>query len=199
MIIYFIRHAEKEKLKKNPPLTGLGKIQAQKTAEYFKDIKIDSIYSSPLKRTFETAEIISKILKKDFKTSELLKERFNWGDMEKETYKEFLENWKKSSMVRNWQPPKGFSSVKAGERMQKFVESIDEKKNKKVIIVSHGGIIADFLRNIFDDKTLSKIYPDFINYYENSVSFCSMTIVEKIGFEYNIISIAETDHLNKEI
>ena len=195
MIIYLIRHAEKEKNKKNPPLTDLGKIQAQKTAEYFKSIKIDNIYSSPLKRTFETAEIISGILKNGFKTSDLLKERFNWGDLEKETYKEFLENWKKSSMVRNWQPPKGFSSVKAGQRMQKFIESIDEKKNKKVIIVSHGVIIADFLRNIFNDKTLSKIYPDFTNYYENSVSLCSMTTVEKTGSEYKIISIAETDHL----
>lgn len=122
MLIYLIRHGEKEKLKENPLLTKLGLKQAQKTAEYFKNIKVKKIYSSPLIRAMQTSEVISKYLKLDFETNDLLKERFNWGDIENQTFSEFINIWKKSSLIRNWQPPKGFSSNEAGERLQKFID-----------------------------------------------------------------------------
>lgn len=195
MLIYLIRHAEKERLKFDPPLTKLGRQQAQKTAEYFKDLKINKIYSSTLKRTRQTSEIISKYLKQNYETNDLLRERFNWGDIKNQTYSEFIEMWKKSSLVRNWQPPEGFSSNEAGERLEKFFESIDKDYNSKVIVVSHGGIIADFLRNIFEDNTLNKILPDFSDYYENSIPVSSITILEKKNTDYKIISIADTKHL----
>lgn len=195
MIIYLIRHGDKEKFKENQSLTELGLEQAQKTAEYFRDIKIDKIYSSPLKRTVQTAKIISKYLKLNFKTSDLLKERFNWGDIKNQTYSEFIEMWKKSSLIRNWRPPNGFSSNEAGERLDKFINSLEKDHNSKIIIVSHGGIIADFLRNNFEDKTLNELFPNFSEYYENSVSVCSITILERKNNNYKILSIAETEHL----
>jgi broad specificity phosphatase PhoE len=196
MLIYLIRHAEKERLRIDPPLTYLGQKQSQKTAEYFKDIPIDKIYSSPLKRTIQTSEIISKYLKRDFEINDLLRERFNWGDIKDQTHSEFLEMWKKSSLARNWQPPKGSSSNGAGERLKKFFESIDKNNISKVIVVSHGGIIADFLRSTFEDKILNEILPNFSDYYENLIPFSSITILEKINIDYKVISIAYTKHLN---
>lgn len=195
MLIYLIRHGQKEKLKENPPLTKLGLKQAQKTAEYFKNIKINKIYSSPLIRAIQTSEVISKYLKLDFETNDLLKERFNWGDIKNQTYSEFIEMWKKSSLIRNWQPPNSFSSNEAGERLDKFINSLDEKLNNKIIIVSHGGIIADFLRNTFEDKTLNEVFPNFSEYYENSIQVCSITILERKNNNYKVISIGETEHL----
>jgi len=195
MIIYLIRHGDKEKLKENPPLTELGLKQAQKTAEYFKNIKINKIYSSPLIRTIQTSEIISKYLKLDFKINDLIKERFNWGDIENQTFSEFIDIWKKSSLIRNWQPPEGFSSNEAGKRLQKFIDSINEEPNIKIIIVSHAGIIADFLRNSFEDKVLNEIFPNFSKYYENSISVCSITTLERKNNNYKVISIGKTKHL----
>lgn len=195
MLIYLIRHAEKEKLKFDPPITKLGEEQAQKTAEYFKDIQIDKIYSSPLKRTIQTSEIISKYLKRDFEINDLLRERFNWGDIKDQTHSEFLEMWKKSSLVRNWQPPEGFSSNGAGERLEKFFESIGKNNISKVIVVSHGGIIADFLRSTFENKILNEILPDFSKYYEFLIPFSSITIIEKKNSNYKLISVAGTEHL----
>ena len=195
MLIYLIRHAEKEKLSTDPPLTKLGQEQAQKTAEYFKDIQIDKIYSSPLKRTKETSEIISKYLKMNFEIDDLLKERFNWGDIKNQTHSEFVEMWKKSSLARNWQPPEGFSSDEAGDRLKKFIETIDKNNVDKVIAVSHGGIIADFLRNTFEDKVLNELLPDFSDYYEYLIPFSSITILEKIDADYKVISIADAKHL----
>ncbi len=69
--LYFVRHGETEwnKIGKfqgsaDVSLNNIGKIQADLTAEYIKKFKFDKIYSSPLKRAFETASKIaeSKIL-----------------------------------------------------------------------------------------------------------------------------------------
>lgn len=195
MIIYLIRHAQKERLKFDPSITKLGQQQTQKTAEYFKNIHIDSIYSSPLKRTRQTADIISKFLKMNYETNDLLKERFNWGDIKKQTFSQFIEMWKKSSLARNWQPPRGLSSNEAGKRLNKFLESIDKDTNQKVIVVSHGGTIADFLRSTFEVKTLNEILPDFSNYFEFLIRPASITILEKNCNDYKLISIADTNHL----
>jgi len=195
MLIYLIRHGEKEKLKKNPSLTKLGLKQAQKAAEYFKNIKINKIYSSPLIRCMQTSEVISNYLKLDFETNDLLKERFNWGDIENQTFSEFITMWKKSSLIRNWQPPEGFSSNEAGKRLQKFINSINEKPSSKIIIVSHAGIIADFLRNSFEDIVLNEIFPNFNKYYEDSISVCSITILERKNNNYKVMSIGEIKHL----
>src|SRR5206468_3641607 len=39
-------------------LTPKGMLQAQQTAEYFKTRRVDAIYTSPLKRALETAQIV---------------------------------------------------------------------------------------------------------------------------------------------
>ncbi len=68
--IYLVRHAENTaNLTKefshrlvDYSLTPKGILQAQQTAEYFTDKNIDEIYSSPLKRARETADIIAQKL-----------------------------------------------------------------------------------------------------------------------------------------
>jgi len=49
---------------RDEPLTGLGRKQAKETAEKIKSlgIKLDKVYASPLKRTFDTAKIITDYL-----------------------------------------------------------------------------------------------------------------------------------------
>ncbi|HWY79585.1 MAG TPA: histidine phosphatase family protein [Candidatus Sulfotelmatobacter sp.] len=64
--IFIVRHGQDEdnaKLilngRRDTPLTDLGKQQAETVATKLKGYKIDVIYSSPLKRAFETAQIIA--------------------------------------------------------------------------------------------------------------------------------------------
>jgi len=65
--IFFMRHGEnianitKEFSYKNVDysLTEKGILQAKQTAEYFLNKEINFIYSSPLKRAYETAKVIS--------------------------------------------------------------------------------------------------------------------------------------------
>ena len=60
---YFFRHAEKDRTdptNKNPSLTAQGLERANKWAVFFKDKKIDAIYSTNYKRTRQTAIPIAK-------------------------------------------------------------------------------------------------------------------------------------------
>ncbi len=59
-VVYFIRHAEKAMDAKDPGLTQTGAARAQKWAEWFKDKGIVAVYSTPYKRTMETAGPIAK-------------------------------------------------------------------------------------------------------------------------------------------
>ena len=60
---YLIRHAEKDrtdKTNRNPNLNFDGEQRAQKWSEYFKDIKLDAIYSTKYNRTIQTATPTAK-------------------------------------------------------------------------------------------------------------------------------------------
>ena len=61
--IYLIRHAEKvreNKNDKNTHLNNKGLIRAEKWNNFFKNIKLDAIYSTNYFRTLETVNPISK-------------------------------------------------------------------------------------------------------------------------------------------
>lgn len=60
-VIYMVRHAEKDVVPKNdPPLTTDGVIRSVDLASWFKDIKIDSIFSTEYVRMKETAKPLSE-------------------------------------------------------------------------------------------------------------------------------------------
>ena len=55
---YLIRHAEKDRTdntNRNPHLNPEGEKRAQNWSTYFKDIKLDAVYSTNYNRTIQTA------------------------------------------------------------------------------------------------------------------------------------------------
>ena len=69
---YFIRHGESEgnRTKKmqghhDTPLTNIGRDQARAAGKYFAEKKIDKIFSSPLSRALETAQLIARFTSLD--------------------------------------------------------------------------------------------------------------------------------------
>jgi broad specificity phosphatase PhoE len=64
--IYFVRHGSTDGVENDTyqqldtPLSPIGRVQAVKAAEYFKDIKIDLIITSTMTRASETAQIIKE-------------------------------------------------------------------------------------------------------------------------------------------
>ena len=161
-IFYLIRHGQKVAEAGDPGLTEIGKEQAGKTAEFLKDKNISKIYSSTYKRTKETTEIIKNTLKVEIKFDDRLRERMNWGSISNQTLEEFLKEWEYSNLHRDFKPKAGHSSLQSGKDAFNVISEISTSlSDSNIVIITHGGVICDLLRNLFLDNELRKLKPDF--------------------------------------
>lgn len=194
LTLHLIRHGQKESHPGDPELTELGIVQAQQTGKYLSQFPISKIIASPYKRTQQTAQNIAEQLSLDFSTDDALKERMNWGH-ESISRDEFLTEWTKATQERSYTPKWGDSSKSTGKRIHNLVKDFDLDKPQHIVLVSHGGSIVDFLRNIFDDEAivqLEKQYPEGVDY---QMLNCSINTV-KFEKEPKIELLNFIDHLD---
>lgn len=195
MLIYLVRHGQKNSNPNDPGLTNLGIKQARQTGKFFKDKKIGKILCSPFQRTLQTAQIIAQITSLNPAVSDDLRERAEWtGNL---SFQKFEIFWIKSSSERSWQPPIGDSSIDAGKRLEQIITQ--HKNTQSLVIVTHGGLITDFLRNIVDDKYLiNNFFKTIKNLRETNIPNCSITTIKKEDENFKILELFSTSHL-KEI
>lgn len=194
---HLVRHGQKEHKIGDPPLTELGKNQAEKTAKHFaQHKKIGKILTSPMLRTKQTALIIASPLNVLVTETELLIERANWGDNPQQSFEEFLAMWAYASVNRDWQPPVGDSAQVAGTRLLEVIEK-SPKDSHELVLVTHGGIIGDFLRNVFSFEELDKHLPGFSS-HDADISECSITTIQYEDGKFELVEIASTRHLKEE-
>lgn len=126
-------------------LTELGREQAKKVAEKLRDNKVQIIYSSPLKRAYETARIIGTVLGVDeIITGEHLIER-EFGIL---TGKPVSDIPKYTDKILPTDRVNYFLEVKGAEnfstlleRGRKVLQEITQRyPNKNILIVTHGDI-----------------------------------------------------------
>ena len=107
MKLYFVRHGESEantrrviSNRESPfGLTDLGRQQAKSLADKLKDIPITAIFSSPVLRARETADILSQLLRQTYQITEALRE-YDCGILEEQSdaaswklHREIYEDW----------------------------------------------------------------------------------------------------------
>jgi len=164
--------------KLNPPLNDLGIEQVYMAKEKLSNIAYDCIYSSPLERTKETAEICNYLDKEIIYDSRL--EEINFGIFEGLTFKEISEQYPNEvkEMEKNW---KSFNYI-TGESLEElyqravsFLETLDYTKDN--LIISHWGIINCII-SYFVSGTLD-------TYWKFKVDNCSIVIFEgDFNFSY---------------
>ena len=182
-------------------LTEKGILQAEQTAEFLKTKKIDFIYSSPLKRAYETAEIIAKTLNKSFEINENFRE-LNVGILEgmkpdKNTWNIFfnvIQKWLTGISSESF--PEGENLDQLTKRFKNGIMDISYGKNEKIIlVVGHGGI---FTNGIIE---LSKITnkKEFYNKDNNNCSISELIVeINKSELSIEILDWANVDHLSGE-
>jgi broad specificity phosphatase PhoE len=176
MNIYLVRHGQKNIQPGDPELTPLGFAQAQQTAVFLQDKKLEAIFASPAKRTQQTAKVISDLLNLPVQTSPLLKERMDWLD-HKQSKEEFLHEWTKATADRDFIPQFGQSSKATGKRLEQFLYQLADKKLNNILLVSHGGAIMDFLRNLFPDQNFQALKKRYPAGWDFQCHHCSLTQV----------------------
>ena len=193
---YLIRHGQKEKIKGDPFLTDLGKEQAEKTGLFLKDKNIKTINSSNYNRTTETSQIINQSLQVEIVFDEKLRERANWGDVENQEFDEFLKEWYEDSKNRWSSKHERTTSFQSGENLKNLMINLSKKyNNSNVVIVTHGGVIADFLRNIFSAKYIQQLIKDDPYLLDSYIKECSITKITLNDDKFDLIEFASLKHL----
>ena len=144
--ILFIRHGESESnvrhvISHDPetfPLTEKGIEQSKLVGNGLKSLNLDAIYSSPILRCRQTAQIIAEYVKCPLVYDERITERyfgnFNNRKIELLDWKTFLIDEASKNSVEGWD-----------EIYFRVKNLVEEVKNKNVIIVSHYDIIRAFI------------------------------------------------------
>lgn len=143
MELTLLRHAQSEYNKKgllqgriDCNLSEEGIEQTKKRAQDFDSSNYDICFSSPLKRTLQTAQILVPDL--EIICDDRLIERSlgDWEDTPTSDEKKFLLNNIDST------PPNGESTDEITKRVEDFVEYLKVNySGKRVLVISHAGIV----------------------------------------------------------
>jgi len=192
---YFVRHGHRALTAGDPPLSGKGIAQAQALAQALRSRPIVAVYASPLRRAHETAEWIARTHNLPVVGDARLRERMNWGDETGQSFEEFIAQWERCTRERDYQPPGGDSARAAGGRVESFVrEQAQRHPQGEVVAVLHGGVLTDFLVNVFDEAELKRWHPDFIAQQSQLVPECSVTTIRFDG-QYTLSGFADVCYL----
>lgn len=126
-----------------------GLAEIKRIEEHLRNIEFDAVYASPLKRAVQSARILGR----DFTIDDRLRE-MNFGIFEGLSYKETVDRYPEESKCWgqdyiNYCIPDGESMKQVYERTLDFINSLD-KSMKRVLVVTHGGIIGCALSSIFN-------------------------------------------------
>lgn len=140
------------------PLTDLGVRQAEQTAAYFTAMHasqpIDAIFSSPLKRAVQTAEIIGAATGHDVIIVEEFRE-INCGDFDGapptdalwQHHDQILRSWRDGDHGARFPGGEDFHMLRARARTG-LAQAVAGRAGQQVVIVAHGGIIGASLKDI---------------------------------------------------
>jgi len=165
--LYLVRHGENRanltkefsSRKVDYPLTIKGQLQARQTAEFFVGKDIAAVYTSPLKRAQETAEVISgrlgiqAIVKENYREVDV-------GEMEGRPpnaadwalHDQILWGWMNGSPERLF--PGGDNYWSLWDRFyQGMLQVANDHPGQNVIIVAHGGIFFTCLPRLCPEVT----------------------------------------------
>ena len=205
MKIYLVRHAESTgnispsfNGQKDVPLSENGRQQAILLGEFFKNLKLDRIYTSTLKRTIETADLALSGKRESFISLDSIRE-INGGDWEGRNYDDIYELW--GDEFRKWretphkaQPPNGENIYDVFDRVVDTLEKIvSENENESTVAVfAHGAVIKTIIAFI---RFLPLSSLTEIAWYENS----SVTEIIYEDGKYSLGFYDNHDHLPDNI
>jgi broad specificity phosphatase PhoE len=207
--IFLLRHGENRAnltkefsyKKTDYPLNDKGILQARQTGEALKDRSIQAIYSSPLKRALDTAQIIGEILG----LSPIVEEDFrelNVGLLENMPPSD--ENWDHfGNVIQSWVKGHPEAAFPGGEdyhtlwmRYRRGLRKvIRSHPDQTLLIVGHGGIFTLTLPDLCPGVDIN----DLLQREIHNTSLTEINLKERDGQPYGcLVRWASTDHLYSE-
>lgn len=166
--IYVIRHGETDWNKSHRfqgstdiKLNDLGREQALKLRPIVQQLQIESVYSSPLSRAYETAEIATQELKLTIQKDDRLRET-NIGDAEGLTLEELMQRHGEDCVTRwrsyderllDFRFPNGESKREMMYRVRRVFIEIAQNSNRNSVAVFAHGMVMRAMTYIFAEGT----------------------------------------------
>ncbi len=195
-VFYLIRHGKIEAVSGDAPLSQQGLIEAHATAHALGAAPIRHVYTSPLRRAKETAAPIAALHALATTEEKRLRERANWGDLPGQSLAEFVEMWERSTHDPAYVPPIGDSARQAGMRMDQLLrERAERAPDAQMVMVTHGGLITDFLVVALPLEQLERWHPAFLVVQSRLIPQCSITVVRLEEGHYTLEHFAGVKHL----
>lgn len=140
--IYLIRHCEAEGQPFEAQLTDRGLKQALELADYFSNIKIDRIISSPYTRAIQSIQPLAERLHLEIENDSRLTERV----LSTNNLTDWFEKLRVTFDDLELKFEGGESSQEAMDRIVEVVEKVFTSETKNTIIVTHGNLMSLLLR-----------------------------------------------------
>ena len=133
----------------DPPLSDLGRRQAEVAAETIADQGMTAVWASPLRRARQTADIVADRLGFSVQADPRLQER-DAGEWEGLTRNEIEARW--PGFLEGGRRPDGFETDDVlHDRALAAVHEIAVTAHEPVVVVSHGGLIRVVERALGSD------------------------------------------------
>ncbi|NLE01818.1 MAG: histidine phosphatase family protein [Fibrobacter sp.] len=165
--------------KKGVHLDDKGILQVKRLSEELRTVPIDRIYSSPLERTIETAELIGHPRNVDISTDENLNE-IQYGDWTGLTFSQLEKDprWKQFNLYRGkTRIPGGEMMLEVVSRMSSFIERVRRECSGVILVVSHGDPIKAVLAHYCG------VPLDYILHFDVSPASVSSLVIDDYGAE----------------
>ena len=145
--IYLIRHCEAEGQPVEARLTEKGVKQAETLSDFFSNIQVDCIISSPFLRAIQSIEPTSLTQNAKIELDERLSERI----LSTRNMPDWLDKLKATFVDRDLTYEGGESSRKAADRIVSVVEEVLASDCETALIVTHGNLLS-LLLNAYDQS-----------------------------------------------
>jgi len=168
--LYIVRHGETDTnyegringMSTDKPLNAKGIEQVEELKKHL-DIKMfDEVYSSPMKRAMQTAEILNQGVHEIKQDKRLYEADYGSWDGLKET--DLRDKYPDAFDENNYLLPAYTKYAKGGEeyadvykRVEAFMDDMAKKGDEKIMVVCHGFVSRSFMKVVTGAQNISQI------------------------------------------
>ncbi|MEA3334801.1 MAG: histidine phosphatase family protein [Chloroflexota bacterium] len=176
-----------------PGLSAEGRWQARRLANRLQQEGADILYTSDLKRAYETAEIVGSWLGLRLRTDQRWRE-VNLGRWQGLTGQEAKLKWPEewAALENGEDVPRGGGETLAQVQRRVTTAARDlmaRHEGRTIAVVCHGGAIRTCIAG-FEDYALDNLREQVGPIYN-----CSVTILEHDGDRLEVLTVADVSHL----
>jgi len=164
--VYFVRHGEAAGnsggFSQTPttPLTTTGEAQAQKVAQRFKDITVDTVLASHYDRAQNTAKPIASIKDLPLETTEYFHEWVKPTSVQgaahsSEAFTSYMQTEKANYTNPEWRFEDGENFADILSRVSSGIEMLEQHKSEHIVVVTHGRLLRFITAYLLHRKELT--------------------------------------------